>query len=100
MIFISRDIHTSCKGHATQVVSTAAQLFSRTVGSCFQLAGMRAQAYFCFTVNNWFDVMNSSKVSNACLTKLSQCMLRNDYDRFFYQLSIFNFSRPGMDIIG
>ena len=60
--FISRDIHMNAKGHAAQIVVTAVQIFSRTVGSCFELAEMPAHAYFCYTVNNYFDVMNSSKV--------------------------------------
>ena len=60
--FFCRDIHTSCKGHSTQNVSTAAQIFSRTVSSCFLLAGKPALAHFCRTVNDGFDVMNSSRI--------------------------------------
>ena len=62
IIIFCRDIHTSCKGHSTQNVSTAAQIFSRTVSSCFLLAGKPALAHFCKTVNDGFDVMNSSRI--------------------------------------
>ena len=41
------------------------QLFSKTVASCFTVLGKPAQAYFCNTVNNAFDVMNSSKVCHG-----------------------------------
>ena len=64
-IFISRDIHLNCKGHSAQIVVTASQIFSRTVGSCFELAEMPAHAYFCYTVNDYFDAMNSSKVFSS-----------------------------------
>lgn len=37
-------------------------MFSKTVASCFSVFERPAQAYFCNTVNNAFDVMNSSKV--------------------------------------
>ena len=62
LIIIFRDIHTSCKGHSVQNVATAAQIFSKTVSSCFFLAGKPALAYFCQTINDGFDVMNSSKI--------------------------------------
>ena len=61
-IFFCRDKHLHATGHAAQCVLIAVQVFSKTVASCFQVFGMPAQAYFCQTVNDAFDVMNSSKI--------------------------------------
>ena len=36
-------------------------MFSKTVASCFTVFDQPAQAYFCKTVNDAFDVMNSSR---------------------------------------
>ena len=57
-----RDKHINAIGHAAQNVLISVQVFSKTVASCFTVFGKPAQAYFCNTVNNAFDVMNSSNV--------------------------------------
>ena len=60
-----RDIHINAKGHASQNVSISTQLFSKTVASAFEVFGMPAHAWFVLTVNNFFDVMNSTAVEHT-----------------------------------
>ena len=60
-----RDIHINAKGHASQNVSISTQLFSKTVSSAFEVFGMPVHAWFVLTVNNFFDVMNSTAVEHT-----------------------------------
>ncbi len=64
---VRRESHLECTGSSCQRVRTAAQMLSSTIAKAFMYVfgeEKKAQADVVQTVNDWFDVLNSSSISS------------------------------------